>query len=195
MLRSCAASYSSLLLRRPLSTKALTAGLIAGIGDCLCQHFFPSSSPPAAFQPQRTASLALWALCTAPLVSRWYGFLSLRPALQRVAADQLLWAPASISLMLFWLGLAETGSAEQGLSRVRECAGSTLRANWAVWPALQCINFLWVPLPLQVLYGNVLGLGWGVVLSSLSHPEQQAPGGQALAPAGLAPEAGKAQLR
>lgn len=37
-----------------------------------------------------------------------------------------------------------------------------------IWPLVQAVNFAFVPVPLQVLFVNVVGLAWGAVLSSVN---------------------------
>lgn len=43
-----------------------------------------------------------------------------------------------------------------------------LKANWALWPAVQFANFTYVPLQYQVLVVNVVSLGWNCFLSYLN---------------------------
>lgn len=43
-----------------------------------------------------------------------------------------------------------------------------LQANWMVWPAVQFINFTYVPLEHRVLVVNIVSLGWNCFLSYLN---------------------------
>jgi len=95
-----------------------------------------------------------------------------------VLADQLLWAPPATGAMLLFLGAAEAagggaaGAAGVGAAAAHRLAASyapTLAANWSLWPLVQAVNFSFVPPAKQVLFGNVVGLGWSVALSRLAN--------------------------
>lgn len=43
-----------------------------------------------------------------------------------------------------------------------------LKANWALWPAVQFVNFTYVPLEHRVLIVNIVSLGWNCFLSYLN---------------------------
>lgn len=45
---------------------------------------------------------------------------------------------------------------------------SGLKANWALWPAVQAVNFKLVPLEHRVLVVNIVSLGWNCFLSWLN---------------------------
>lgn len=39
-------------------------------------------------------------------------------------------------------------------------------ANWKLWPAVQFINFYLIPLNYQLLFLNVIAIGWTAFLSN-----------------------------
>ena len=43
-----------------------------------------------------------------------------------------------------------------------------MKANWLLWPAVQLVNFRFVPPPLQVPFINVIVLGWSAFLALLA---------------------------
>jgi hypothetical protein len=45
---------------------------------------------------------------------------------------------------------------------------AALQASWTFWPAANVVNFSVVPVPLRVLYNNVLSVGWNAFLSRLN---------------------------
>jgi hypothetical protein len=165
--------YTSYLHSHPLATKCITATTAALLGDAVCQRL--EGSQP--FSPWRSVRFTTWALITTPVVHFWYGRLAaarLSP-LARTAADQFLYAPPATALFLFAMGVGAQGrGVEGGLSRASHLP-RVLCENWCVWVPVQLVNFVFVPLPLQVAFGNVVGLFWAVRLSHLSmHPPPSA---------------------
>mmetsp|Transcript_26299 Transcript_26299/g.58879 ORF Transcript_26299/g.58879 Transcript_26299/m.58879 type:complete len:114 (+) Transcript_26299:430-771(+) len=83
---------------------------------------------------------------------------------QRTAFDQLLFAPLFIPCFMSSL-LALEGDIASIPSRLRTSWAETVLANWVVWTPAQLINFRFVPLSYQVLFGNCVGFGWNMILS------------------------------
>lgn len=161
-------AYLSLLRRHPLPTKAATATTVAFFADLVCQRL--ESDRVGPFDVDRTLRFASWALVTTPVVHVWYRFLHAKLAspLLRAAADQFIYAPPATCLFLFAMGVGVRGSGiEGGLARVAHLP-SVLTENWIVWLPLQLLNFAFVPLPLQIGFGNLCGAFWAVRLSSLA---------------------------
>jgi hypothetical protein len=59
----------------------------------------------------------------------------------------------------------EGGSATDISNKLRRNYVSTLIANWSVWPAIQFVNFLWVPPHLRILLVNSASIIWNTFLS------------------------------
>lgn len=155
-----ARAYMSLLETRPITTRVITATLISGLGDAICQHLVPA---PGGFDIARTVRFASWAVLITPLQHLWFTALQRRfpSALTRVAFDQLVFAPPATAAFLMYMG---------GGALVKERAWATLHANWLVWPAVQAINFAFIPQKFTVLACNVVGLFWSIALSRLASP-------------------------
>jgi protein Mpv17 len=99
-----------------------------------------------------------------PVATLWFRFLQRNIVLKnqkttiiaRVAADQCLFAPAHLTFFLSSMAIME------GTDPVAKWKQSFLpgyKANLAVWPLVQGINFAFVPLELRVLVVNVISLG------------------------------------
>ncbi len=73
-----------------------------------------------------------------------------------MAADQLLFAPTHLVLFLSSMAWLEGGSARRKLADTYTTA---LSRGWLVWPAVQVVNFAFVPLQHRVLVVNVVSLG------------------------------------
>jgi len=54
------------------------------------------------------------------------------------------------------------------MRQVRATYWATLLTNWKVWTPAQLINLTVIPLPLRVLYANMVALGWNVYLAAKS---------------------------
>ena len=169
-------AYGAALASRPVLVQSVTAAVIAGAGDVVCQARAAEPSPrsraPRAgrgWDAARTARMAAWALAVTPVVSKWFSWLGRAfptSPLQRMLADQLLFTPLNVCAFLFTMGLAETGTASGGMRKL-QAMPSVLRSNYVVWPAVQWVNFAFVPPLLQPLAVNVVGLAWAVYLSAV----------------------------
>lgn len=111
-----------------------------------------------------------------PAATTWYGFLARRvgagPRWGRwgraglhVAADQAAFAPAMIAVFLSSMAALE---GEPAQARLQAAYLPALRANWAVWPAAQALNFALVPPQFRVLVVNLVSVGWNCYLSFLN---------------------------
>ena len=181
--------YLSLLSSRyGTLTRSVTASVIAASGDVACQAANGTSETGSSnggskkwLDLSRTMRMSLWPLLTTPLVARWYTLLGSqwpRSPLKRMIADQLIWAPpATMAMLMFFGGLEHRNGApvfDAAQERVKASYIPTLTANWAVWPAVQLVNFAMVPPSLQILFSNLVGLGWGFYLSKVANPTKEA---------------------
>lgn len=105
--------------------------------------------------------------------------------LQRVALDQLLFAPFFLGVYFVYNGLWE-GSSRAAIEHKLQKVPPSLRrrspvaslvqsyftaliSNYKLWPAVQCINFYFVPLNYRLVFVNVVALGWCAYLSNLNY--------------------------
>lgn len=63
------------------------------------------------------------------------------------------------------MALLEGTSAEE---KLRTTYWPALSRNWMIWPAVQFVNFKYVPLDMRVLVVNIVSLGWNCYLSYLN---------------------------
>ncbi|GMM54487.1 hypothetical protein DAKH74_011030 [Maudiozyma humilis] len=159
-----------------------TTGTLFALGDILAQTLGPSKetadatpaqtldrgdSPPTDNPLARTARAATYGTLYAPLGDAWYRLLQRRVAgtLLRVAADQLLFAPAGLALYYAAMAVLRGEPPATAAQRVRAELWPTLCANWCVWPWVQLVNFRWVPVEYRL--GAVSGVAvlWNAYLS------------------------------
>lgn len=99
-----------------------------------------------------------------PVATKWFGILQRHVVLgsvatataARVAADQIVFAPIQLTCFLSSMAIME-GS--DPVEKWKHAFGPAYKANLAVWPFVQGVNFAYVPLELRVLVVNVISLG------------------------------------
>lgn len=103
-----------------------------------------------------------------PVATKWFGILqrhvvlngTAATTLARVAADQVVFAPVQLTCFLTSMAIMEGSDPVQ---KWRNAFVPSYKANLAVWPFVQAVNFTFVPLELRVLVVNVVSLGeWPV---------------------------------
>jgi hypothetical protein len=138
----------------------------------LSRHPAPVPPPPHYLLP--TNSPLLLPAVFGPAATTWFGLLQRhvrlpgRPNAEivaRVACDQGLFAPTFIGIFLSSMALLEGGSPSEKLAASYLPA---LQTNYLLWPAVQLINFKFVPLHHRVLCVNVVSIGWNCYLSFLN---------------------------
>ena len=120
----------------------------------------PSYSGPPPFDFERLTRFMSYGFLMTPLQFFWFGRLhkwfpitpsrGTVPALQRVAMDQLLFAPVGISAFFTFMTLAEGGGKKHIIKKFQDIYIPTLKANYMLWPAVQMINFRLMPLQFQI---------------------------------------------
>ncbi|KAJ1726501.1 hypothetical protein LPJ61_005140 [Coemansia biformis] len=169
--------------QRPLLTVVTTNGVLGGLGDVLAQAIESRGRQQRIrWDPRRTLRFVAWGAVCAPVFRRWYIFLSrtfpLPPAqprrnrlaylaavAKRVAADQIIYAPAGIAAFFTAMALMEGHGTDVATARLRERFGPTLAANYAVWPAVQAVNLGVIPPVFRVPFGSVVGIFWNAFMS------------------------------
>ncbi|PRW20491.1 peroxisomal membrane PMP22 [Chlorella sorokiniana] len=183
LLRSMLAWYLAVLAAQPLLTKSLTSASLAACSDAITQRLLGARLLGGA----RRLSLRRMLLMSA-FGLLWYGptnhawqallvsffpppspgldgstswVLALVRLSQRVAADQLLYAPLNNGLMILYVGLVadQRPLAAARAKLVAELPG-VQRRGWRLWPAVQLVNQSLVPLELRVLCNNAVAVVW-----------------------------------
>ncbi|KKA30169.1 hypothetical protein TD95_001180 [Thielaviopsis punctulata] len=124
--------------------------------------FFLSNPPP----PPKTVVFG-------PCAATWYKFLSKNVVLPnsnaqmaaRVLCDQGIFAPVFIGVFLSSMAVLEGNDPKEKLANGYRGA---LTSNYYLWPAVQVVNFKFVPLQHRLLFTNVISIGWNGYLSFLN---------------------------
>ena len=73
------------------------------------------------------------------------------PVFKRTACDQLIFAPFGLGCFYAFMTIAEGGGAKAIGRKFQDIYLPTLKANWMVWPAVQIVNFRFMPLQFQIV--------------------------------------------
>ncbi|KAG2171520.1 hypothetical protein INT43_008246 [Umbelopsis isabellina] len=174
------------------STKNEAVNLDEKLPEKLQEHEELKPRPPPRFDPYRTLRFALYNVAVAPLVGKWFMFLEKRfpmstvqqaaggwlkhndkTTLKRMITDQTLFAPMSLSLFFTVMGLVETGSIEGVQAKFKDAYLPAIKANYQLWPAVQLINFKFVPLPYRLPVVSTVGIAWNSYLSWLNNAAKE----------------------
>lgn len=163
--------YQMKLARRPLLTQSITTAVLFATGDVMAQQGVEQVGLDK-HNLARTGRMALYGGCVfGPAATTWFNFLARRinfpksPNLTiaaRVLTDQSVFASTNLFCFLSSMAIMEGSDPKEKLNSTYFEA---LKKNWMVWPAVQAINFKFVPLEHRVLVVNIVSLGWNCYLS------------------------------
>lgn len=165
------AKYNHLLATKPLLTNVITTGFLFGTGDLLAQSIEHRKD---GFDGARLSRAIIYgAIIFAPLGDRWYRILNgvkvgnskIVNTAARVGLDQLVFAPF-IGIPLYYSAMTamEGGATHNVRKKLNDNWWKTLTANWTVWPAVQTVNFAFVPVQLRLLVVNTISIAWNCFL-------------------------------
>ena len=145
-------------------------------GPYVSELMIPHKKLPPPFDFERLTRFMSYGFIMSPVQFHWFSFLSTAfpitkesatiPTLERVAFDQLIFAPLGNSLLgldkftLTRTGLAcfftfmtvtEGGGRRAVTRKFQDVYFPALKANFMLWPAVQIINFRVVPLQYQIV--------------------------------------------
>lgn len=143
----------------------------------------PRTQGPPPFDFERLTRFMSYGFIMSPLQFYWFGMLSRTfpitvgrsniPALQRVALDQLVFAPFGLCCFFTFMTVAEGGGRRAVAKKFQDVYIPTLRANYMLWPAVQLINFKIMPLQFQIPFVSTVGIAWTAYLSLTNSAEEE----------------------
>ncbi|XP_065175062.1 mpv17-like protein 2 [Sycon ciliatum] len=155
-----------------VTNSTTTTGLF-GFGDILQQKVIEKRE---SIDWPRAGRMAAMGLLIGPLNHYWYVFLDRRwpgkthrLVLTKVLLDEIAYAPVGTTVFYIGMGTLEKRSLSSSVAELREKFLPTYMADWQFWPAVQLINFYFVPTPYRVLVVNLATLCWNVFLSYMKH--------------------------
>lgn len=171
-----ATRYARYLTKYPIATKCITSGILAGLGDGLCQLKFEKHP----FDVRRWIMFtSLGGLYIGPTLHVWYRFINAKyygasgkMVLKRLFMDQFVFAPICTPVFMGLIVYLEKKDTSQVKLQIQNCWWNTMKSNWMVWIPAQFLNFKVVPVHYQVLFSNMVGMFWNSYMSYISHRKQ-----------------------
>ncbi|KIP11486.1 hypothetical protein PHLGIDRAFT_114613 [Phlebiopsis gigantea 11061_1 CR5-6] len=185
--------YQQSFEAHPWTTLAITNGALSAFSDVVAQFTQRAICDPKGrdshdrppFDLTRTARFFAFGFSMGPVIGRWNVFLeknfplrapsltgrhgkgkvSLKALGKRVAADQILMAPAGLALFLGSMGIMEGRDGRHIQEKFRDLYKPLIITNWQVWPLVQLVNFRFMPLAYRVPFQSSCGVFWTLYLS------------------------------
>jgi len=164
-------TYNAQLKRHPLFTQSISTAALFALGDAIAQTTVEQTP---SYDLVRTSKLAFFGgFISGPSLVTWYRLMEhiitfkrpITSLLTRVALDQSVFAPTFLLVFFCSQGFLSGESPHAIRDRLRMAYSQTLLNNYRLWPAVQLLNFYFVPLQHRVLVVNTVALGWNAYLS------------------------------
>ncbi|XP_060553542.1 protein Mpv17-like isoform X2 [Ruditapes philippinarum] len=174
-------AYQHALKVHPIRTAAISAGTLLSAGDVLAQ-LVVEKRPLEMYNVKRTIRFAIFGtFFGGPMFSVWYSTLARKlghtkyAALKMVACDQLLFAPPFIAYFLIVMELMKGEGLQDIKLKLQDDYGDVMKTNYKIWPAVQAMNFTFVPVHYRVVTVNVVAVGWNTYLAWMSEKTPAQP--------------------
>ena len=82
--------------------------------------------------------------------------------------SQTFYTVFSLGLFYLVMPLIKGKTIGDSFNEIKTKLWPTLIVNWKLWPAVQLVNFIFVPVKLQVLWVNMFGLIFNIYLSFMT---------------------------
>jgi protein Mpv17 len=176
MLRRLVASYSRLSVERPYATNIVVGGFLWGAGDVISQKFERKLN----VDWKRVARMSLYGFaCAGPIYCWWYRILERKTAFLahsatkhialKVLADQVIFEVPYLAFFFAATSLIGGEPLSQAKKKINDEYVETYLIDCAIWPALQVINFRYVPARYTAAVVNGFNLIWISYLSYVQH--------------------------
>ncbi|XP_077253904.1 peroxisomal membrane protein PMP22-like [Tasmannia lanceolata] len=163
--------YMLQLQLHPLRTKALTAGVLAGISDSVAQKL----SGIQKLQLKRLLLKVIFGFAYGGpfghflhklMDSIFKGKMDKKTVAKKVLLEQLTSSPWNNLLFLFYYGLVVEGRPlQQVKNKVKKDYPSVQLTAWTFWPIVGWINYQYMPLQFRVVFHSFVACCWGIFLN------------------------------
>ncbi|KAL1116711.1 hypothetical protein AAG570_005183 [Ranatra chinensis] len=164
----------SLYGRHLLVTNTVTSGAFMVAGDLIAQLIEANNPKWEGFDKNRSANMGIVGLVLGPIQHGMYNMLEhvypLKTAshvIKKLAVDQFINSPFTISIILFGLDMLEGRTVEESVDEYKKKFWSLYLMDCLLSTPSQAINFRFCPPKYRVLYVNAFTIIYNVLLSGL----------------------------
>ncbi|KRX44872.1 Protein Mpv17 [Trichinella nativa] len=151
----------------------IISGLLMGTGDVISQTVLEGHRSYNFFEFDRTFRFVfLGTFYTGPLIWAWFVKLdkifvghSLLSVIKRVALDQLLFSPVSYTGFILFLGFLQRLNFENIKEKWKTEFRQVYLTNLQLWPAVQLLNFYFIPIQHRLFVTKCVGIFWNTYLA------------------------------
>eukprot|EP00747_Dinoflagellata_sp_TGD_P167143 gnl/TRDRNA2_/TRDRNA2_191069_c0_seq1.p1 gnl/TRDRNA2_/TRDRNA2_191069_c0~~gnl/TRDRNA2_/TRDRNA2_191069_c0_seq1.p1 ORF type:complete len:221 (-),score=25.36 gnl/TRDRNA2_/TRDRNA2_191069_c0_seq1:296-958(-) len=165
-------SYLRLLDRKPLRTNCTTSCFLFMLSQVLSQML----AKGCIVSGKKVRDFGIWGLLM-PLAARnWQDFMAFRGPKNmfvKIAFDHVCYRIPIMVVFNIYNRLMEGGSLSEAWVHVKKTEPGIQWVALKLWPTVNLVNFTVVPLPLRVLYQNVVLLFWAIYLAVRMRKDQQ----------------------
>uniref|UniRef100_A0A023GFJ3 Mitochondrial inner membrane protein Mpv17 n=1 Tax=Amblyomma triste TaxID=251400 RepID=A0A023GFJ3_AMBTT len=160
--------YARMMRVHPVKTQVITTATLMLSGDLIAQKVLERRT--SIDVPRAARFFVIGIGFMGPVLRVWYLTLERVVAgravvVKKVLLDQGVFTPLLIPSFLVTLGALQQRSWEDIKRTVRADFLPILKANYALWPAAQLINFRFVPLNYRVPFASCVALVWNTYLA------------------------------
>lgn len=95
--------------------------------------------------------------------------LNIRNTAAKFLLDQSFGAAANTVIFIMGIALLQGRGIEQGARECRENFWTLIRAGHKLWPLVSIVSLTMVPVEHRMIFGSIVGVGWGIFLSFFSN--------------------------
>ena len=157
-----------------MTAQALNTALLMGVGDFIAQYFLEAKRSWKQYEVLRTARFfAVGFFVLGPSMHIWYTSLdkivktasSMKAAASKMLLDQSLFLPPYIIVFIVIMSVLRLEDRTEIKSKVERDFKPILTTSYRLWPAVQMLNFYYVPLQHRIMVMNVVGLMWNTYIA------------------------------
>eukprot|EP00521_Asterionellopsis_glacialis_P008829 CAMPEP_0195285926 /NCGR_PEP_ID=MMETSP0707-20130614/3581_1 /TAXON_ID=33640 /ORGANISM="Asterionellopsis glacialis, Strain CCMP134" /LENGTH=309 /DNA_ID=CAMNT_0040345499 /DNA_START=662 /DNA_END=1591 /DNA_ORIENTATION=+ len=171
-------SYSAILDRAPIQTKAVTSATVYAIGDILSQVTTTQEGEDNELDiPRVVRSLMAGLIAHGPLshlyynlseevftntlhMTQWWSFVP------KIAVDQFIWGPIWTNIYIILLGAMKMDTPQTILSDMKRLTVPLVVSGLKLWPLAHCVTYGLVPVENRLLWVDLVEIAWVTILAS-----------------------------
>eukprot|EP01080_Neovahlkampfia_damariscottae_P001987 gene1987-1495_t len=176
--------YAYCMEKYPKTTMSLTASTTAVFGDVGAQYF-EKRNTEKKYSALRTLKMSAYGTIFSGIVLyNWYKFLdkifkqkNVKTVLLKTFVNQLTVAPYMNASLFFYVNFL--AYYDQGFSKVLKETEKKIKKDLLpifinsckIWPAVNFVNFYFVPLNYRILFINFIGACWSIYVTFISYKD------------------------